>query len=484
MNTKGGNRKLGIMAVLVFCVFALKPLVVCAADRPDDDTITRFVKEALQQDPRVMASEIQVSTEKGIVRLSGTAWNLADKRFADREAKKINGVRGVIDEIMVEPAYRPDTDILQDVRRRLIDSSAIQSPGVGIIVLDGEVTLDGTVASWTEMRQADLLASEVMGVKAVRNHMAIETPRKRSDKQIRKDIEATIQRDVYLADLPIEVSVDKGIVFLKGKVGNAYQKERAWEDAWIDGVTSVKNQTTVEGWEEQGVRRNHPAPTAQQLEQSVRDELYQDLRIEDPFKINVDASHGEITLRGKVPTYHQKRIAERDARDVVGVWWVNNLLNVHVNRRTDKAIAYDLNFELGTDYVLAGQDIQPHVKNGVVTLSGNVNSAFERDHAARVAADVLGVREVVDNITVHPYPRYSDAALIHRIDDRLAGNWETYRVADRIEVKVKDGKAILTGQVDNWAQYREAAAVTRLTDGVWALDNQLSVAAADYPWPG
>jgi len=484
MNGRRMNRKLGVLAVLVFSVFALQPLVVFAADRPDDDTITRFVKEALHEDPRVMAAEIQVSTQKGIVRLSGTAWNLADKRFADLEAKKINGVRGVIDQITVEPVYRPDTDILQDVRRRFMDSSTIQSPGIGVIVLGGEVTLNGVVASWSEMRQAELLASEVMGVKAVHNDLAIETPRNRSDKQIRKDVEASIQRDVYLTGLPIEVSVDKGIVFLKGTVGNAYQKERAWEDAWIDGVTSVKNQTTVEWWEKQGVRSNHSAPTAEQLKQSVRDELYQDLRIEDPFTVNVDGSYGEVTLRGTVPTYHQKRIAERDARGVVGVWWVNNLLNVHTNRRTDKAITYDLQFELNTDYALAGQDIHPQVNSGVVTLSGNVNSDFERDHAASVAADVLGVREVVDNITVNSFPRYSDAALTHRIEDRLAGNWETYRVADRIEVKVKDGKATLTGQVDDWAEYREAAAVTQLTDGVWALDNQLSVASADYPWPG
>lgn len=166
------------------------------------------------------------------------------------------------------------------------------------------------------------------------------------------------------------------------------------------------------------------------------------------------------------------------------VYAADDLLSVHTNRRTDKSIAYDLKFELATDYALAGQDIQPNVKNGVVRLSGNVNSEFERDHAASVAADVLGVREVVDNITVNSYPKYSDAALVQRIQDRLAGNWETDRIAERIAVKVRDGKATLTGQVDDWAQYREAAAVTRLTDGVWALDNQLSVASADYPWPG
>jgi osmotically-inducible protein OsmY len=390
----------------------------------------------------------------------------------------------VINEILVEPAYRPDTDILQDVRRRLMDSSTIQSPGVGVTVLDREVTLNGTVDSWAERRQAELLVTEVMGVKAVHNHLVIDTPRNRPDNEIKKDVEATIARDVYLTGLPIQVSVDKGIVSLKGDVGNPYQKERALEDAWIDGVISVRNETKVNWWEEEGVRRDVPELTAEQLRQAVRDELYQDLRIEDPYQIEASVRDGVVTLHGKVPTYHEKWVAERDIENVVGVWWVNNLLDVRTDRRTDKAIAYDLKFELDTDYALAGQDIGTHVNNGIVTLSGSVNSAFERDHAVRVASDVLGVKEVVNNMRINPLPRYGDPTLLHRIEDRLAGNWETYRVAARITVKVRDGKATLTGQVDNWAQYREAAEVTLLTDGVWALDNQLQVAKAEYPWAG
>ncbi len=484
MNLWGRNRKAGAFAVLVLSVFVWKPIAASAAPRPDDSTITLYVKEALLQDPRVMASEIQVSTDKGIVRLWGTAYNLADKRYADLEAKKVNGVRGVINQIRVQTAYRPDADILQDVRRRLINSATIQSPGIGVAVFDGEVTLSGTAASWAEMRQAELLAGEVRGVKAVHNDMTIKAPRERTDSEIQKDVEATLRRDVYLAGLPVRVSVHQGVVRLEGRVGNAYEKERAWQDAWVDGVTSVTNQVAVEWWEDQGVRSAPPAPSGQQLKASVRNELYQDLRIEDPYEIHVEVSSGEVTLRGTVATVHQQQLAERDAANVVGVWYVNNLLKVRTRLRSDKAVATDLRFELDTDYALAGQDIQCRVKNGIVTLSGNVNSAFERDHAAGVAADVLGVREVVNNLTVNPLPRYRDSAVMHRIEDRLAENWETYRIADRIEVKVEDGNVTLTGEVDDWAQYREAAEVSRLTDGVRSVDNRLRVADTRYPWAG
>ena len=488
MNSERRNTGWVVISVFAFLLFGCRPLIAPAAaavgHRPDDETISRHVRQALDEDPRVFATDIQVSTEKGIVRLSGTAWNLADKNYADLEAKKINGVRGVIDEVLVEPAYRLDTDILQDVRRRLMDSSTLRSAGIGVTVVDGEVNLSGMVASRPEIRQAELLASEVMGVKAVHNHLAVDYKGKRRDKDIRTDIQSALQRDVYLTGMPIGVTVDDGVVHLKGKVGNAYQKERAWQDAWIDGVTSVKNQIEVTWWEDQGVDQSYPTPTTEQLSQAVKDELYQDLRIDDPFKVQADVSYGEVTLRGTVPTYFQKRIAQRDAKDVVGVWWVDNLLNVRTDRRTDKAIEYDLAFELNTDYALAGQDVHARVNNGVVTLSGKVNSAFDRDHAEGVSSDVLGVREVVNDITVNPAPRYSDTALVQRIEDRLAGNWETYRIASRIHVQVVDGKVTLTGKVDNWAQYREAAQVALLTDGVGGLDNDLSVASVNYPWPG
>jgi osmotically-inducible protein OsmY len=64
----------------------------------------------------------------------------------------------------------------------------------------------------------------------------------------------------------------------------------------------------------------------------------------------------------------------------------------------------------------------------------------------------------------------------------LASNWQTHLAADRIKVMVQDGAATLTGDVDTWAQRREAARLALLTNGVCAVDNRITVSGTNYPW--
>lgn len=74
------------------------------ASVPDVD-ISDFVKDALRDDPRVKAYEVTVTTEHGLVTLSGSVDNLAAKTFAVAEAKKING-RSVVPFVAAQNATR------------------------------------------------------------------------------------------------------------------------------------------------------------------------------------------------------------------------------------------------------------------------------------------------------------------------------------------------------------------------------------------
>jgi osmotically-inducible protein OsmY len=293
---------------------------------------------------------------------------------------------------------------------------------------------------------------------------------------------SALRRDDYLTGLPIVVSVKNGDVTLTGGVGNSYEQERAMDQAYlVDNVKSVKNDLSVEWWEERGVREKAPLPTKEQLAQAVRDELYQDLRI-TPYDVTVDASYGNVTLRGAVSSYYQKQIAERDARDVVGVAWVSDLLSVRAAIRSDGAVLDDVRATFDSDYSLNGQDIDVRVSEGKVTLSGNVNEYYEKLHAADVASKVRGVWDVVNNIEVNWHPQFTDASLQQRIKDRLSYDGETRWVADRISVKMKDGVATLTGTVYLWSERDEAGRVALLTDGVLSVNNRLTVREANYPW--
>lgn len=470
--------------VLTLLICALVPLSVLAAERPSDTAITDWVNTALSEDPRVVSSDIRVSANDGIVTLAGTVRNLAEKRYADLETKKIKGVRGVINKLDIAASRRSDADMAQEIRRRILISAVIKSDGLGVRVVDGNAVLSGTVASFSERQQAELLASEIRGVKSVSDEMTVSYSSKRSDTDIRADVQAELKRDIYLVGLPITVSVKNGVVTLTGQVGNAYQKDRAFDDAnWVGNVFAVKNDLNVVWWRDEGVREKAAMPSDSELAKSVRAELWQDLRIVDPWDISVTAEFGLVTLRGTVPTYYQKWMAGQAAKEVVGVGWVSNLINVKPESRDDRAIRSDVDFAIHSDYALYGDDIGVRVNEGIVTLTGNVNFSYERSQAGKDAASVLGVADLVNEITVNWRPKFTDAALRKRIKDRLDANGETWWVANLITVTVKRGTATLTGDVDRWSQYNEAARLAYRTDGIRAVDNRLTVKEAEhYKW--
>lgn len=453
-----------------------------AAERPKDADINYWVKDSLRNDQRVDASTIEVATNHGVVTLSGVVDSLAAKHYAQMEATKINGVVGLVDKIEVAPHFRSDSDIRYAVRRRILNSPVIDSEGIAVAVLDSRVTLRGTVASWSERDEAGLLASEVRGVKAVTNDITTRWSRTRPDQEIKNDAIGALKRDVYLAGLPITISVKDGVVTLEGTVGSLYEQERARTDVrWISNVKSIKSNLVIDPWKNQGARKVAPAPSDSELSSALIEELKLDPRVDDTG-ILVRTSYGHVTLDGTVTTHYEKRIAEQDARDTVGVGWVTNNLFARVDRREDWAIQGDVKFNLNTDFALEDFGLDVTVTNGTVSLSGTVHTWYQRSHAKDVASRVRGVRDVVNRIVVHRNTWKLDAELVEAIQSRLKWNWTTYWVHDDIGVTASSGVATLAGDVNTWAERREAGRVALETDGVWKVDNRLTVKGQDYPW--
>jgi osmotically-inducible protein OsmY len=454
-----------------------------AADQPKDDLITFWVEEALKGDPRIDRAKIKVSTDSGIVHLAGQVPNLAARKYADLEAKKITGVRGVIDRLVVFVPARSDTDIAQDLKRAYLLSSDTRLRPIQVQVKDGRVTLTGRVDSWAHADEAELIATELRGVRAVNNDLEVAPEKARSDAEIRQDIVDSFGRDVTLLGRLIDVQVQQGVVTLTGKVATPYQKDRATLDCRsVVNVKAVKNYLDVGVEADTGVRKKLPVPSDGELEKSVRAELYQDLRVVGPLEIDVEAAAGHVVLRGTVPSSSQKRLATRDAQEVVGVIWVTNLLTVDTEWREDEKLMEDLKFALDSDATLSGWDIKMTVTQGVVTLSGKVKSPYEKEHAGDLASRILGVRDVVNLLEVMRSDKYSDAAVENRLRSRLKGDWETHGVADQINITVKKGVVTLSGDVNTWSEYKEAARAAYLTDGVWEVVNRLEVLGVNYPW--
>jgi osmotically-inducible protein OsmY len=106
-----GNRSaagLGCIPVLLAALAAV-PLTGCVSNVPDqsvvaaqDDAITADVYAALQHDPRVTESDIDVRTNQGIVRLSGFVVSTDSVGVAASVARTVKGVRSVRNDLRLK----------------------------------------------------------------------------------------------------------------------------------------------------------------------------------------------------------------------------------------------------------------------------------------------------------------------------------------------------------------------------------------------
>lgn len=123
--------------------------------------------------------------------------------------------------------------------------------------------------------------------------------------------------------------------------------------------------------------------------------------------INVDTRDGVVTLFGIVPTVAAKTAAAANARKVDGVKDVRNELQVVADAKREAVDAKDEDIERGVEQTLAGSeslrrdDIDVEVKDGIVRLTGSVQSESDRLAAGFAARKTPGVRAVlVDDLRV------------------------------------------------------------------------------------
>jgi hyperosmotically inducible periplasmic protein len=124
--------------------------------------------------------------------------------------------------------------------------------------------------------------------------------------------------------------------------------------------------------------------------------------------VSQDRDKGVVTLGGQVASEAGKSQAESLAKSLAGAQVVANqiaVIPVGVEKEA-KAVNSDLDtgIEKNLDAVLIQNkmhdNVKYEVKNGVVTLAGEVNSQYKRDRAEKVATGVPNVKQVVNNLQV------------------------------------------------------------------------------------
>jgi len=125
------------------------------------------------------------------------------------------------------------------------------------------------------------------------------------------------------------------------------------------------------------------------------------------ISVSQDRTKGVVTLTGNVPSDDDKARAEGIAKSNAAGQVVADEVAVTppganepktVNADIDKAIGQDLDAQLIQNRL--NHDVSHSEKNGVVTLTGTVNSQGLRDHVAHIASGVPNVSQVVNELEV------------------------------------------------------------------------------------
>ena len=140
----------------------------------------------------------------------------------------------------------------------------------------------------------------------------------------------------------------------------------------------------------------------------------------DSFDINTDVKDGNVVLTGKVENSVDKKLAEELVANIDGVSSVDNKLTVvndndmrkevsddmedtvdeGTSELTDAKIATVIKTRLLMDTDISGFDIDVDVENGVVTLTGEVDSDAERDLAVEIAKNASDVKDVESDLRI------------------------------------------------------------------------------------
>lgn len=215
-----------------------------------DQQLRQDVQSALDWEPSVDATDIGVTVKDAVVTLRGDVGSYAQKQTAERATLGVYGVKAVANDLTVRlmsGAERTDTEIAEAAVAALEWNTVVPPNRLTVIVVNGWVTLHGTVDWFHQMAAAERAVRSLAGVKGVSTAILIQPPVmpvKTTD--VATKIEAAFTRSAEIDARRIRVAAQGGTVTLTGNVRSWAERQEAERAAWAaPGVTRVDDRISV-----------------------------------------------------------------------------------------------------------------------------------------------------------------------------------------------------------------------------------------------
>ena len=218
-----------------------------------------------------------------------------------------------------------------------------------------------------------------------------------TDTELLQHVQNALNWEPSIDTSDVGISVDEGVVTLRGNVASYVEKMSAERVALrVYGVRGVANDLIVRlvhGYERTDTDIAQAAVSALKWHTVV-----------PPERVTVSVSNGWVTLNGTLDYYYQSAAPDRAVRELVGVKGVSNaiLLQAPATSVRTSDVAAKIEAAFRRSAAVDARRIHVTAHDGKVTLTGNVRSSAERQEAERAAWAAPGITQVDDHLTVVP----------------------------------------------------------------------------------
>ncbi|MBD3237986.1 MAG: BON domain-containing protein [Candidatus Eisenbacteria bacterium] len=372
-----------------------------------DEEIRTDVEVALRLNPAVSFDDLEVEVQSAVVTLRGELESLAMQQAAARAVYGVRGVRDLIDRTSLEAiAPRSDAELRDEIQQRLRADARVRADRITVAVRDRNVTLRGVVGCPAE-RQAAARAAAVLGVRQIDADSLVadwercqllradlqERIVELGDREIAEAVRLALELDPRVDPVGIQVEVSDHVATLTGSVATMGAAEAAEEDArHTTGVWSVRSHLLV---------RPESVPPDGRLEAEIHAALQRNPYVAAD-SISVVVNSGRTYLFGAVDNAFTEAEILRVVGEVPGVIVVSNNLTLgrDARQKSDRQLRHDVRNEIWWTPMVDADEVIVEVRDGIVTLLGDVDSATERREAA-AATRRAGARVVINRLKIN-----------------------------------------------------------------------------------